>query len=100
MLIGQKYYMDSTTHCSRGVIDLDNSYFTVTVEARRSKIFSYSDLTSCSITFKSSSGFEVDFDKGWIRSNGVVLTLHNGPNSTSPVLVSHLNHPARLCRRN
>lgn len=89
--------MDSTRHCSRGVVDLeDPGYPTVTLAAKKN-FNSDNYLLTCSITFRSSVGFEVEFNNGWIRSNGLYLTLHGGPDSSYPELVSSLDDPARPC---
>ena len=99
MFIGVTYYMDSTRQCSGGVVDLEGfGYPTVTLAAKK-KFNSHNYLSSCSITFRSSVGFEVDFNNGWIRSNGLYLTLHSGPNSSYPELVSSPDEPPRLCCR-
>ena len=68
MFIGRIYHMDSTRHCSRGVVDLEPWFCTVTLAAKK---YINNHLPSCSITFRSSIGFKVDFTNGWIRSNGL-----------------------------
>ena len=84
--------MDSDKFCFGEVIHLNRSYPNATVEGRRDGA-GCGGMLSCSITFESSTGFEMDFEQGCIRSDHAVLTLHDG----SLVLVSSLCHTHLNC---
>lgn len=84
--------MDSFSSCNTNSIISLNYGQKVTVKGKQSTFFtSTSGPLSCVIKFQSDGGFEVDFDKGWIQTSGVTLTLYSGAETTSPVWVSQLH---------
>lgn len=85
IVVGITYYMDSSEDCNAVMSGIYGQK--VTVKGQRSSFISTPGPLTCTMTFSSSGGFEVDFDEGWIQTSGVTLTLYSGKDINSPVLV-------------
>lgn len=82
--------MDTSDGCGAQTINVSYKE-KITIKAK--SLFGDFNTGTCSITLKSmGSGFQIDFDKGYINDCGVKLSLLSGSTSTSPQFVSYLGN--------